>query len=171
MATKKATKQKATEQKATEQKATEQKATEQKATKQKAARPRTKPRVTDHDEPPTFDAVWFLLPQQWARLSERDVPFPERLLRAVRVVEELAVVDELDVDFVDGAGLPVQERAAQERVRVETPLTLDEFERTWPDSRTALIDPWYGHGEVDRANAEARRWSARYLLRAVDGGR
>ena len=63
-------------------------------------------------------------------------------------------------------------------VRVQITLTLDEHERTWPDARTSLVDPWYGHGDVDRANATARRWSARFLLRplgfdgidGVDGG-
>jgi len=52
-------------------------------------------------------------------------------------------------------------------VQVEAILTLDEHERTWPDARTSLVDPWYGHGDVDRANATARQWSARFLLRAL----
>ena len=52
-------------------------------------------------------------------------------------------------------------------VQVRAILTLDEHERTWPDARTSLVDPWYGHGDVDRANATARQWSARFLLRAL----
>lgn len=52
-------------------------------------------------------------------------------------------------------------------VQVEAILTIDEHERTWPDARTSLVDPWYGHGDVDRANATARQWSARFLLRAL----
>jgi hypothetical protein len=53
------------------------------------------------------------------------------------------------------------------QVQVEATLTLDEHERTWPDERTSWVDPWSGHGDVDRANATARRWSARFLLRAL----
>jgi hypothetical protein len=55
----------------------------------------------------------------------------------------------------------------QVQVQVRATLTLDEHERTWPDARTSLVDPWYGHGDVDRANATARHWSARFLLRAL----
>lgn len=105
------------------------------------------------------DAVWLLSPRQVRRLLVPGLSADERLRRAVRVVEELARGDDDD----DGA--------AAARVHVEIPLTFAELERTWPDARSGAVDPWYGDGDVDRANASARLWSARYLLRALDGGR
>lgn len=133
-------------------------------------KPTTKKPTTKSDEDLTVDAVWFLLPHQWTALTQDGLTVDERLRRAVLVVEELVRegedAGEHDDDGRGGAVVP-----AAARVRVETALTMDEFERTWPDARTNEIDPWYGDGDVDRANAEARTWSARYLLRAVDGGR
>lgn len=123
----------------------------------------TKTPTTDatNDDDLTVDAVWLLLPRQVRWLTAPGLSADERLRRAVQVVDELARGDETGV--VDGQATP--------RVHVGIPLTFDELERTWPDARTSRADAWYGDGDVERANARARTWSARYLLRALDGGR
>jgi hypothetical protein len=110
--------------------------------------------------PLTVEANWILTRQQVQALRAPGLSADERLRRAVAILERL---DDPEDD--------VHRRTpADERVVVHIPLTFDEVARTWPDARTPMVDPWLGHGEVDQANAEARRWSARYLLRALAVG-
>lgn len=116
-----------------------------------------------NDDERMVDAVWLLLPRQVRLLTAPGLSADERLRRAVRVIDELARGD----DDEHGVGLG----GATQRVHIEIPLSFAELERTWPDARSGRIDPWYGDGDVDRANADARVWSARYLLWALDGGR
>ena len=112
------------------------------------------------DGPLTVEANWILTRQQVQALRLPGLSADERLRRAVAILEQL---DDPEDD--------VHRRTpADERVVVHIPLTFDEVARTWPDARTPRVDPWLGHGDVDRANAEARRWSARYLLRALAVG-
>jgi hypothetical protein len=98
----------------------------------------------------TLEMTWHLTHAQRDCLLEPGIDADTRLRRALQVVEHAWLGD-----------------GSEGPVRVDLALSMDEHERTWPDARTSCVEPWDGHGDVDRANADARRWSARFLLRGL----
>ena len=89
-----------------------------------------------------------------------------RIRLAVEVIEaDAADHDTMECDFGGSNSSP---QMHGDVVFVDVHMTLDEYECTWPDARTPWVDPWYGDGNVDRANAWAREQAARFLLRAID---